>query len=74
MSDNQRPRCVFCGDNDTYVTESENVPGSGLGNGIFFVECGNCGARGPFADDELEARRLWGGWMKYEAGNRRINP
>lgn len=52
------PPCPFCGCTNPKI-ESVNLPS--LLRDRSWVECRNCGARGPWTDDgAAEATELWG--------------
>jgi len=46
--------CPFCGSEFVDLIDLEDQPGEGV-----VVACGDCGAIGPFAVDDVTAARLW---------------
>ncbi len=63
MSDELKP-CLFCGESGDEIHHEHS-------GALRWIECGECGARGPEASTEIEATELWN-TRAVDAGNERL--
>ena len=58
MEEYQLKACPFCRDSELLVV-AETDCGDNVREWAVVVSCGNCGAKGPWADDFPEAVKMW---------------